>query len=157
MFPLVITYVGKSVPRSLAVAAVSWIGTSGAFGATLVPYFTGAMADKFGIAVMQPMYVISLFQVGSSDSDHTAGPPPVLLRCCLLCFSSGAWRLSVSRRKLSHSHISFLLGICRLYEQMPLIQFPLYYRAKPPGNGLRVNCGEICQPTVMFLSLPCVR
>jgi len=54
MFPLVMTFTGKVVPRPLVSGAVGWIGASGALGATFLPYFTGILAAKYGIGVSQP-------------------------------------------------------------------------------------------------------
>lgn len=57
MYPVAISYTPLILPRSLVNGAIGWITAVGATGSALLPFLTGQIANKYGIGVMQPLYV----------------------------------------------------------------------------------------------------
>jgi len=55
MYPVLMTYVGRTVSRPLVPGVVGTVGASGSIGATFLPYFTATLAEKYDIIVLQPL------------------------------------------------------------------------------------------------------
>lgn len=55
IYPIVMILTGRLVPHWLMSGAVGWIGGLGQTGSALLPFVTGAMAEKFGVASLQPL------------------------------------------------------------------------------------------------------
>jgi len=56
-FPLIIGVSRQILPRGLLAGAIGWIGSFGQAGSALFPFITGALAQKYGIKILQPMLV----------------------------------------------------------------------------------------------------
>ena len=57
MYPIAINHTSRIIPRSLVTGSIGWISACGAAGSSLLPFLTGALASKFGIVSLQPLYV----------------------------------------------------------------------------------------------------
>ncbi|KAF9042586.1 MFS general substrate transporter [Hymenopellis radicata] len=57
MYPIVMSYAGRVLPRWLLGGCVGWIAGLGQAGSAILPFITGAVANKAGIATLQPMVV----------------------------------------------------------------------------------------------------
>jgi fucose permease len=55
MYPIAINHTSRIIPRSLVTGSIGWISACGAAGSALLPFLTGALASKFGIASLQPL------------------------------------------------------------------------------------------------------
>jgi len=55
MYPVLMTFVGRTVSRPLVSGVIGTIGASGSAGATFLPYFTATLAEDYGIIVLQPL------------------------------------------------------------------------------------------------------
>ncbi|EJU06129.1 MFS general substrate transporter [Dacryopinax primogenitus] len=56
-YPLMIGVSRQILPRGLLTGAIGWIGSFGQAGSALFPFITGALAQKYGIKILQPMLV----------------------------------------------------------------------------------------------------
>lgn len=50
-------HTGRVLPRWLLTGSIGWIAGFGQAGSALFPFMTGALASKFGIKSLQPLYV----------------------------------------------------------------------------------------------------
>ncbi len=57
IYPLLMNHSGRIIPQRLLTGSIGWIGGVGAAGSAIVPFITGAIASKAGIAALQPMCV----------------------------------------------------------------------------------------------------
>ena len=57
IYPLAMNHTAKILPHSLLTGSIGWIAGIGAAGSACVPFITGAIASKAGIASLQPVYV----------------------------------------------------------------------------------------------------
>ncbi|KAG8690195.1 hypothetical protein FRC09_012093 [Ceratobasidium sp. 395] len=48
---------GKIVPRWILTGSIGWIASFGQAGSAVFPFMTGALAQKHGVKVLQPMLV----------------------------------------------------------------------------------------------------
>lgn len=55
MYPIVMSYAGRVLPRWLLGGCVGWIAGLGQAGSAILPFITGAVANKAGISTLQPM------------------------------------------------------------------------------------------------------
>ncbi|KIM36781.1 hypothetical protein M413DRAFT_20429 [Hebeloma cylindrosporum] len=55
----------RVIPRSLVTGSIGWISACGAAGSALLPFLTGAIASKFGIASLQPLLVAMMILLGT--------------------------------------------------------------------------------------------
>ncbi|KZT62087.1 MFS general substrate transporter [Calocera cornea HHB12733] len=56
-YPLMIGVSRQILPRGLLSGAIGWIGSFGQAGSAVFPFITGALAQKYGIKILQPMLV----------------------------------------------------------------------------------------------------
>ena len=59
MFPIVMNQSSRILPPWILTGAVGWIAGFGSAGSALLPFLTGAIADKHGIQSLHPLYVTS--------------------------------------------------------------------------------------------------
>ncbi|KAF8900936.1 major facilitator superfamily domain-containing protein [Mucidula mucida] len=57
MYPIIMSYAGRVLPRWLLTGSIGWIGSLGQAGSAFLPFVTGAVAQKAGIASLQPLVV----------------------------------------------------------------------------------------------------
>lgn len=60
MFPILMNQANKVLPPWLVTSSIGWIAAGGATGAALVPFITGAIASRFGIASMHPVVLLMM-------------------------------------------------------------------------------------------------
>ncbi|GHJ86104.1 hypothetical protein NliqN6_2506 [Naganishia liquefaciens] len=60
IFPLVMNVAAKVFPLSMLTGACGLIASTGAAGAALFPFITGALSERFGVKTMQPVIVAML-------------------------------------------------------------------------------------------------
>ena len=60
IYPIVMIITGRLVPHWLMSGAIGWIAGLGQAGTAVVPFMTGAMASKFGVMSLQPLYVLNV-------------------------------------------------------------------------------------------------
>ncbi|KAH8829029.1 MFS general substrate transporter [Flagelloscypha sp. PMI_526] len=58
-YPIMMNHSGRVLPHWILTASIGYIGGIGQAGSALIPFFTGAMANKFGIQSLQP-FVVSM-------------------------------------------------------------------------------------------------
>ncbi|KIY71830.1 MFS general substrate transporter [Cylindrobasidium torrendii FP15055 ss-10] len=57
MYPIVMTYAGRSIPRVILSGSIGWIAGLGQTGSAVLPFITGSVANTAGIKTLQPMVV----------------------------------------------------------------------------------------------------
>ncbi|KAI0087348.1 MFS general substrate transporter [Irpex rosettiformis] len=57
IYPLLMNHSGRILPHWLLTGSIGWIGGVGAAGSAFVPFITGALASKEGIAALQPLMI----------------------------------------------------------------------------------------------------
>jgi fucose permease len=57
LYPIVMLHASKILPHWLLTGAIGLMGGLGAAGSAAIPFMTGAIASKAGIACLQPVYV----------------------------------------------------------------------------------------------------
>ncbi|KAI0767879.1 MFS general substrate transporter [Irpex lacteus] len=57
IYPLLMNHSGRILPQRLLTGSIGWIGGVGAAGSAIVPFITGAIASKAGIAALQPIMI----------------------------------------------------------------------------------------------------
>ncbi|KIO19920.1 hypothetical protein M407DRAFT_82133, partial [Tulasnella calospora MUT 4182] len=57
IYPVSINVAAEILPAWLLVGAIGFIGAFGQAGSAVFPFMTGAIASKYGVQVLQPMYV----------------------------------------------------------------------------------------------------
>lgn len=57
MYPIAMNHAGRVLPRWLLTGSIGWIAGCGQAGSALLPFMTGAIASKSGIAILQPLLV----------------------------------------------------------------------------------------------------
>ncbi|EIW78196.1 MFS general substrate transporter [Coniophora puteana RWD-64-598 SS2] len=57
MYPIAMNHAGRVLPRWLLTGSIGWIASVGQAGSALLPFMTGAIASKAGIATLQPILV----------------------------------------------------------------------------------------------------
>jgi hypothetical protein len=72
MYPIAINHTSRIIPRPLVIGTIGWISACGAAGSSLLPFLTGAVASKFGIISLQPLYVFC--QVCCSNANAYVKP-----------------------------------------------------------------------------------
>lgn len=55
MFPMIMNQCGTLLPPHLLTGAIGFIVSFALLGDALIPFATGALADRFGIVILQPM------------------------------------------------------------------------------------------------------
>lgn len=56
-FPIVMSQTGRIIPRKLLSGSIGWIAGFGQSGSAILPFVTGALANKYGIIALQPFIV----------------------------------------------------------------------------------------------------
>ncbi|KAF8911914.1 major facilitator superfamily domain-containing protein [Mucidula mucida] len=65
MYPILMSYAGRVLPRWLLAGCIGWIASLGQTGSAILPFITGAVANKAGISTLQPMVVgMLVFMLG---------------------------------------------------------------------------------------------
>ncbi|CAE6389133.1 unnamed protein product [Rhizoctonia solani] len=57
MFPIILKVTSGLVPKRVLTGCIGWISSSGQVGSAVFPFMTGALAQKHGVKVLQPMLV----------------------------------------------------------------------------------------------------
>ncbi|KLO09001.1 MFS general substrate transporter [Schizopora paradoxa] len=57
IYPIVLNMSGRLIPHSVLSGAVGWISGFGQAGSAVLPFITGTMASKFGVASLQPLVI----------------------------------------------------------------------------------------------------
>ncbi|CAE6416267.1 unnamed protein product [Rhizoctonia solani] len=60
MFPVAMNTTSNIVPRRILTGSIGWIASFGQVGSAVFPFMTGALAQKYGVKVLQPMLVGTL-------------------------------------------------------------------------------------------------
>ncbi|KAG8752025.1 hypothetical protein FRC14_007433 [Serendipita sp. 396] len=63
MYPLCMNHAGRVLPRNILTASIGWIAGFGQAGSAVIPFMTGALASRFGIKSLQPLYVSPSFPI----------------------------------------------------------------------------------------------
>lgn len=57
MFPVMLSHSSKVLPRWLLTVCIGWISSIGMVGSAVLPFLTGLLSSRFGIASLQPLLV----------------------------------------------------------------------------------------------------
>ncbi|KAH7343201.1 major facilitator superfamily domain-containing protein [Rhizoctonia solani] len=57
MYPIVIHMTSNVVPRRILTGSIGWIASFGQAGSAAFPFMTGALAQKYGVKVLQPLLI----------------------------------------------------------------------------------------------------
>ena len=60
MYPIVMNQAGRILPRWILTSSIGWIAGFGQAGSAVLPFMTGAIAQKHCIKTLQPLYVTIL-------------------------------------------------------------------------------------------------
>ncbi|KAF8587192.1 MFS general substrate transporter [Ramaria rubella] len=63
MYPTVMNQASYVIPRWLLTGSIGWIAGFGQAGSALLPFMTGALANKLGIASLQPLIIVAIVVV----------------------------------------------------------------------------------------------
>lgn len=64
LFPIVMSQARQLVPRSSLTASIGWIAAMGQIGSAMLPFATGALANRYGILALQPLIVAMMTLLG---------------------------------------------------------------------------------------------
>ncbi|KAJ3505312.1 hypothetical protein NLJ89_g7483 [Agrocybe chaxingu] len=64
LYPIAMNHISRVLPRALVTGAIGWVAACGSSGSALLPFFTGAMASKYGIQSLQPYLVVMMVLMG---------------------------------------------------------------------------------------------
>ena len=67
MYPILMNIVGGLIAPASLPGTLGWTVGMGTIGSALLPFGAGALAQRYGIASLQPLYVVS----NSSYMSHT--------------------------------------------------------------------------------------
>ncbi|PVF98696.1 MFS general substrate transporter [Serendipita vermifera] len=56
-YPIVMNQTGRIIPRKVLSGSIGWIAGFGQSGSAVLPFLTGALANKYGIVALQPLIV----------------------------------------------------------------------------------------------------
>ncbi|KAG8772919.1 hypothetical protein FRC20_005778 [Serendipita sp. 405] len=56
-YPIVMNQTGRLIPRKVLSGSIGWIAGFGQSGSAILPFLTGALANKYGIMALQPLIV----------------------------------------------------------------------------------------------------
>jgi fucose permease len=56
-YPIVMSQTGRIIPRKVLSGSIGWIAGFGQSGSAVLPFITGALANKYGIIALQPLWV----------------------------------------------------------------------------------------------------
>jgi len=65
MYPIAMNHTARVLPPSILTGSIGWIAGLGQAGSALIPFMTGAIAEKHGIKSLHPLYVIPSSPVSS--------------------------------------------------------------------------------------------
>ncbi|KAF5381396.1 hypothetical protein D9615_008421 [Tricholomella constricta] len=57
MFPVMLSHSSKVLPRWLLTVCIGWITGIGMVGSAALPFLTGLLSSRYGIASLQPLYI----------------------------------------------------------------------------------------------------
>jgi fucose permease len=57
MYPIAMNRAARVLPPWILTGAIGWIGALGQAGSAIVPFMTGAIAEKHSIKSLHPLYV----------------------------------------------------------------------------------------------------
>lgn len=57
MYPLCMNHAGRVLPRRILTGSIGWMAGFGQAGSAVIPFMTGALANRFGIKSLQPLLV----------------------------------------------------------------------------------------------------
>ncbi|KAJ7185624.1 major facilitator superfamily domain-containing protein [Mycena filopes] len=57
IYPIVMNYAGRVIPRWILTGSIGWIAGFGQAGSAVFPFITGAIASKTGIKALQPLLI----------------------------------------------------------------------------------------------------
>jgi len=57
MYPLVMTYTSRVLPKWLMTGSIGWIAGFGQAGSAAIPFITGVVASKYSISALQPLLI----------------------------------------------------------------------------------------------------
>jgi len=57
MYPIKMNHTGRVLPRWLRTDSIGWIAGFGTAGSAVLPFMTGALAQRFGIKSLQPLLI----------------------------------------------------------------------------------------------------
>ncbi|CAE6402594.1 unnamed protein product [Rhizoctonia solani] len=57
MYPTVMSTTSNIVPRRILTGSIGWIASFGQAGSAVFPFMTGALAQKYGVKVLQPLLI----------------------------------------------------------------------------------------------------
>ncbi|PVF93673.1 MFS general substrate transporter [Serendipita vermifera] len=57
MYPLCMNHAGRVLPRKILTGSIGWVAAFGAAGSAVLPFMTGALANRFGLKSLQPLLV----------------------------------------------------------------------------------------------------
>ncbi|KAK2462133.1 hypothetical protein APHAL10511_005831 [Amanita phalloides] len=60
MYPIIMNHSGKVLPPWILTGAIGWLAGFGQAGSSLLPFMTGAVAEKWGIRSLQPLLVVMM-------------------------------------------------------------------------------------------------
>ncbi|KIJ53030.1 hypothetical protein M422DRAFT_25917 [Sphaerobolus stellatus SS14] len=60
LYPAIMNQAGNVIPRWLLTGSIGWIAGFGQAGSALLPFMTGALANKFGINSLQPLIIAAI-------------------------------------------------------------------------------------------------
>ncbi|KAF8911672.1 MFS general substrate transporter [Gymnopilus junonius] len=64
MYPIVMRHSARIIPRHLVTGSIGWIAAAGAVGSALLPFFTGRLANTYGIQSLQPFLAVMMVIMG---------------------------------------------------------------------------------------------
>lgn len=54
-YPIVMSQTGRIIPRKVLSSSIGWISGFGQSGSAVLPFATGALANRYGIIALQPL------------------------------------------------------------------------------------------------------
>ncbi|CAE6433725.1 unnamed protein product [Rhizoctonia solani] len=57
MYPILIHTISTIVPRRILTGSIGWVASFGQAGSAVFPFMTGALAQKYGVRVLQPLLI----------------------------------------------------------------------------------------------------
>lgn len=68
MYPIAIHQASRILPRHIYLGAVGWIAGFGQAGSAIIPFITGAIAQKHGIKSLNPVSVSHFLHLSTMDA-----------------------------------------------------------------------------------------
>lgn len=55
MYPIIMNHTSRILPPWILTGALGWVASLGQAGSALFPFITGALAEEYGIEILQPL------------------------------------------------------------------------------------------------------